>query len=281
MCYTPYIIKNPKPTGGKTLPVPCGKCQKCLQNKANQWHFRLRQESKRQDKAKFITLTYNTTHVPLTPKGYMSLNKEDVTKWLKRLRKAHVKRYGKEHRIKYYLCGEYGSKTERPHYHAIMFNIDEDLVINTWQLGNCHFGDVEGASIMYTLKYMVKPSKIPKHENDDREPEKARMSQNMGSNYITPEIIEWHQKNINRNYVVDNEYKLPLPRYYRERIYTEEQRTRQRKRIIKKKEKQEEKRYRDFKRKYGDDMDKYAWRQHQRKINAIKWKDVNINRDKI
>lgn len=286
MCYTPYIIKNPNILGDRHIPVPCGKCKKCLQNRANEWHFRIRQEVASSDiqKTAFVTLTYDNQNVTITDKGYMSLNWDDVTKFMKRLRKAHYKRYGKKHRIKYYLCGEYGGKTNRPHYHAIMLNVDTDLIEDTWQLGEIHFGDVQGASIMYTLKYMVKPGRIPMHENDDRVPEKSRMSKGIGKKYLdNQEIIKWHNEDKSRFYVQDvGNRKIRLPRYYRDKIYSDEDKLRHHKRMVKKAEKAENKRYKEFKKKYGDDMDKFAYRQHMRKINAMKFdKDNNVNRDKL
>lgn len=285
-CLTPYSIKNPSPTGERVIPVPCGKCVECRKNRANQWHFRLRQEEKRSHNAVFLTLTYDTDHVPITPKGYMSLDKKShLTKFLNLLRKWHYRndKYGKDWRIKYYLCGEYGTLSDRPHYHAIMFNVDKLAIAECWQYGDIHIGDVTGASLMYTLKYMVKEGKIPKHQNDDRIPEFSRMSKKLGSNYLDDERnVKWHKADINRNYIVDlGGIKIPLPRYYRERIYTESERIRQRKRIIKMQNEAEEKRLRDFCRKYGDDFDKYAMRKHQRKINKLNFNNINVNRNKI
>lgn len=287
LCLTPYDIKNPSPSKlERVIPVPCGKCVNCRKNRANQWHFRLRQEEKRSDKAIFVTLTYDTDQVPITKNGFMSLDKtEHLTKWLKILRKWHYTKYDKDHRIKYWLCGEYGGKTNRPHYHAIMFNVDKESIPETWKYGDIHVGNVAGASIMYTLKYMVKDGKIPMHHRDDRVPEFSRMSKNLGLNYIEDKKnVKWHKQDINRNYVVDKGgIKIPLPRYYRERIYTEEERLRQKHKIIKQQQENEEKLLRDFKRKYGEDIDidKYYLRQHYRKRDKLTFKNENVNRNKI
>lgn len=165
-CITPMNIRN-KVTGEWQV-FPCGKCKDCKGRRASGWSFRLMQEEKRSDSALFVTLTYSTSTVPITKNGFMSLSKQDVQKFFKRLRKLLP-----ETKIKYYVVGEYGGKTMRPHYHAIIFNADEQSVISAWGLdrtaiGSIFFGTVTGASVGYTLKYMMKAPKIPLHRNDDR-----------------------------------------------------------------------------------------------------------------
>lgn len=169
----------------------------------------------------FITFTYDTDHVPITNNGFMSLKKSDFQKFIKRLRKVHS---GKK--IVYFNVGEYGGKTNRPHYHAIMFNVDIDKVEKCWNLGFIHVGQVAEASIGYTLKYMMKESKIPMHKNDDRVPEFQHMSKGIGSNYLTPAMLKWHGADLeNRMYCsIDGGKKIAMPRYYKNKIYTEEQR---------------------------------------------------------
>lgn len=68
----------------------------------------------------FITLTYAEGKLP--EHGF--LNYTDFQLFMKRLRKA--KGANKENPIRFYMCGEYGEKGGRPHYHACMFNLDFD-----------------------------------------------------------------------------------------------------------------------------------------------------------
>lgn len=108
----------------------------------------------------------------------MTLDKTHVQLFMKRLRKAQCGN-GKSP-IKYYCCGEYGGKTNRPHYHAILFNAKIELLQDAWQYGSLFYGmDVNEAAVGYTLKYMCKPSRIPMHANDDRLPEFALMSKEL------------------------------------------------------------------------------------------------------
>jgi len=175
-CQTPFTVKTTNKVNGElqSIAVPCGKCPACFARRVSQWSFRLMEEEKVSTSAHFITLTYNTETVSITDNGFMTLNKEHIQKFFKRLRKLH----NKDIRIKYYLCGEYGGITKRPHYHAIIYNCDINLIDKAWGLGSTHFGNVSEASVGYTLKYMSKKGIIPMHKNDDRLPEFALMSKN-------------------------------------------------------------------------------------------------------
>ena len=173
-CITPMTIRH-KYTG-EWHTFPCGKCLQCLKRRASAWSFRLMQEEKRSDSGLFVTLTYDTRSVPITENGFMTLQKQDVQKFFKRLRKLLPGA-----KIKYYACGEYGGHTLRPHYHIILFNADAASVASAWSLdgtpiGHIHYGLVTGASVGYTLKYMMKPAIIPMHSRDDRVKEFSLMS---------------------------------------------------------------------------------------------------------
>lgn len=127
------------------IPIPCGRCDECRIQKSKEWANRLMMEMKYSRCAYFITLTYDELHVPKTfysdPETgeafpALTLVKKDVQDWMKRLRKAFASVYGSpapfsasdpstwydERRVRYYLCGEYGSQTFRPHYHVILFS---------------------------------------------------------------------------------------------------------------------------------------------------------------
>lgn len=206
------------------IPLPCGKCPPCLARRVSGWSFRLRKEGERSLSAQFITLTYNTTHVPISERGFMTLKKKDVQDFMKRLRKRSLSK------LRYYVCGEYGSKNKRPHYHMVLFNADIESVIGAWSLnnkpiGDVHFGDVNGASIGYVLKYMNKPKTVPMHQNDDRIPEFSLMSKRLGDNYLTQNMIQWHKDDLeNRVFIkIEDGKKIPLPRYYKQKMYDEEE----------------------------------------------------------
>lgn len=223
---TPMQIKNKKTAELTT--VPCSKCPECKARRASGWSFRLMQEERVSSSAFFITLTYDTDYVPITRNGFMGLDKKHLQLFFKRLRKAHG---NTGETIKYYAVGEYGGKTYRPHYHIILFNAQLELIEPAWRvkdvpIGHIHFGYVEAASVGYTLKYISKPSRIPLHRNDDRQPEFSLMSKGLGMSYLSDSMVHWHKCDLeNRMYVnLQDGKKASMPRYYKDKIYNDEER---------------------------------------------------------
>lgn len=219
----PITIRNQgDERGGVT--VPCGHCEKCVKRRQSAWSFRLLQEEKVCTSSIFLTLTYGTQKVPITKNGFMTLHKKDAQNFMKRLRKAHPNTA----RLKYYLVGEYGGKTYRPHFHMILFNADIKHIQPAWNQGQIHYGKVEAASVGYALKYMCKAkgSRIPLHRNDDRLPEFALMSKGLGLSYLTEKMIAWHHDDEdNRMYCnLTDGKKISMPRYFKQKIYSDEQR---------------------------------------------------------
>lgn len=195
--------------------VPCGSCPFCSATRRSDWATRLQYESKLHVGSKFITLTYANPH--LTWKDNVpQLNKSDLQKWFKKVRKAGYK-------LRYYAVGEYGSKTFRPHYHVILFGDIPDMVLrNSWNKGQIHIGSVTQASIAYCLGYIVNGKGWQmKHK---RVAPFCTMSRGrgalkgLGSNYLTPQMIAWH-KSGQKNYVLIDGRKRHLPRYYKLKIF--------------------------------------------------------------
>lgn len=215
-CLTPIKIKNKSPDiGGFAYNVvPCGKCPECRRERINSWVFRLTQEERLHSSALFVTLTYETP--PMTDKRFMNLNKKHCQDFFKRLRKATNRKT-----IKYYLSGEYGTKSLRPHYHAIIFDATEKEIEKAWGHGFIHFGTVTPESIAYCAKYIDKPSRIPLFQGDDRLPEFSLMSKRMGANYLTPKKIAWHVQDLKNYLPLPGGFKSKLPRYYRDKIFTD------------------------------------------------------------
>jgi hypothetical protein len=162
LCLTPIRLKNPnyskKPNQSLFLDVPCGKCSACISSHRSLWCWRLQQERKASTSCFFITLTYNDDNIPVDREtGEIHLEKRDVQKWLKRVRKWYP-----NENIRYYLVGEYGDNTHRPHYHCLLFNLPLDLeparkfIEGTWSLGNIQIGYCSDGGIGYVTKYMLK-----------------------------------------------------------------------------------------------------------------------------
>lgn len=217
-CSTPISIADPsKKHKSQRLTVPCGKCGACKHNRRASWAFRLLQELKVSKTAYFITITYSDENIPYDPTtGIITLRKRHLQKFIKRLRKEHSKLT--DHKLRYYAVGEYGSKTNRPHYHAIMFNLYPSLIPDLdriWKNGFIHVGNVNDKSIMYVSKYHVNANK----NQDDQEPEFAIMSRRpgIGSNYIE-KTKDWHREN-QYFHVINNGFPQSLPRFYRDKMF--------------------------------------------------------------
>ena len=152
----------------KSVPFPCGQCLPCRINKRRIWTARMVLESYCHPYSVFVTLTYDDDHLP----DDRQLSKRDAQLFLKRLRKAV-----EPLRIRYYLCGEYGPQTHRPHYHAIIFGLSPahgQIINNCWCKGFCVVGDdCNDLTIQYVAGYVTK--KITK-KDDGNCPEFALMS---------------------------------------------------------------------------------------------------------
>lgn len=235
-CITPFTVKD-KLTGD-SIPVPCGKCPPCFSRRISGWSFRLMQQDKVSYSSHFLTLTYDTKHLPISKNGFPTLTKGqqgDLTLFFKKLRQAHVRLYNKlriplESRryIKYYSCGEYGTQRSRPHYHVLIFDCFTELIQPSWEKGQVHYGFVSEASVGYTLKYMCKQGKIPLHARDDRQPEFSVMSKGLGISYLSAKMRAWHTTSLEeRQYCpLPDGKKIAMPRYYRNKLYTEQQKKR-------------------------------------------------------
>lgn len=130
----------------------------------------------------------------------ISLSKEDLQKFWKRLRK-HYKT-----KCKYLAAGEYGTQTSRPHYHAIVFGLPVDVsnlkyygigsngdtlwtneeLTKVWGKGQVIIGSVTFKSVSYVVRYTIKKWK---HKDEGlnkilgRTPEFLVMSQGIAKRY--------------------------------------------------------------------------------------------------
>lgn len=150
---------------GSGMEIPCGSCEGCRADQAYQWAIRIYQEASLYDRNCFVTLTYDDHHLPADGK----ISKDELQRFWKRLR-----HFGK---LRYFACGEYGERTKRPHYHAIIFGQDfltpDTIQINdnlyscpivseTWGLGNVLISQFNMATACYVAGYVNK--KIGDHD---------------------------------------------------------------------------------------------------------------------
>ena len=193
-CYRPYTAyrsKSGKSSTGKhpivfnkklglkdsEIKIACGQCYGCRMEKSRIWAMRCMHEAKLHDFNYYLTLTYDDEHLAQLPKKN-SLSKRHLQLFWKRLRKAGYK-------FRYYACGEYGEQKERPHYHAILFNLpipdlkyhsttrsghklyNAESINEHWPHGFVVIGNVTFESAAYVARYVMKKrSSKTKHELD-------------------------------------------------------------------------------------------------------------------
>lgn len=148
---TDQQIKSSPPH--RYMEVPCGYCVACLSNRRSAWTIRLWDEFQRSTNSIFVTLTYDDAHLPSDG----MLEREDPKKFFKRFRK-NLNLKG----LRYLLCGEYGGKFKRPHYHVLMFGLPDNrdwwsFIQKNWPLGYVSVFDVNASRIGYMTKYLLKP----------------------------------------------------------------------------------------------------------------------------
>lgn len=108
------------------VPIPCHSCEDCLLKYSREWANRCMMEYSFYEPSEcwFVTLTYDNEHLmtSINDDGLFgaTLNKKDLQDFWKRLRR-YMEYHDLPSRIRYFACGEYGSNTFRPHYHAILY----------------------------------------------------------------------------------------------------------------------------------------------------------------
>lgn len=185
-----------------------------MQSRRDEWTIRLIEESKNAKFSYFITLTYDDESVDLT---YGNVSKEHLQLFFKKLRK----KLGKN-KVRYYAVGEYGTKTYRPHYHLIMVSdivLDSVLVGNVWQYGHNFIGTVTPSSMSYVAKYHVNKTDYPA----GLEKPFVLMSKGIGRNYVN-KMQDYHAESVERAYYSDYEVKKKLPRYWKNKLYSDVER---------------------------------------------------------
>lgn len=187
-CKNPYVTSAMQAYG-------CGQCLPCRINKRREWTHRILLEAMQYEDNCFATLTYGGNEDGAEP---TTLIPEHARNFLKRIRKAIA-----PVRLRFYLVGEYGDQSERPHYHVALFNYPTCRLGNTqynrhgikccstcesvskiWGHGHILLGRLEPHSAAYIAGYVTK--KMTRTDDirlGNRHPEFARMSLRPGIGY--------------------------------------------------------------------------------------------------
>lgn len=198
---------------------------------------------------KFLTFTYDDAHLPASK----SLHARHLTNFWKKLRKELDSWSDSKIQIKYYAIGEYGSRTQRPHYHSITFNLptfytEHPLNLERiWGHGHVHVDPCNAATIGYVIGYVLKKSTNGTYKhftetynihtqekqhrftlshidpNDPREPEYSVMSKKLGLSYLTNATVKYHRSNLNPYCLADGGGKIAIPTYYIDKLFTKKE----------------------------------------------------------
>jgi hypothetical protein len=133
--------------GYQAFELPCGRCIGCRKARARSWALRCTLELAEHEEACWATLTYDERCKP------PSLRKDHLQGWLKRVRK----RMGST-RVRFFASGEYGERTFRPHYHAILYGIPQDSAVPqaAWPHGHVRVDPLTPAAVSYVAGYCSK-----------------------------------------------------------------------------------------------------------------------------
>lgn len=137
-----------------TAEVGCGQCGPCRVNRRRDWVARmLLHHAGHVGESAFITLTYEDKHVPLDAGGVPCLCPGHVRWFMQRLRRSIGS-------LRYCVVGEFGERTKRPHYHAVLWTrsgVDLACAVReAWDKGFVDVGEISEASITYTVSYILK-----------------------------------------------------------------------------------------------------------------------------
>ena len=241
MCLYPKILRNKKYTmnkknGGvvppikdkrtKFVPVGCGKCIECRKQKARNWQVRLTEDLRENKNGKFITLTFNDHELRKLEseikglKGY-DLDNEVCRLAVRRFTERWRKKYKKT--IRHWLVTELGgNNTERVHMHGIVWTDNVEDLEDKWKYGKIWIGQyVNEKTVNYIVKYVNKIDKKHKEYNS-----KIFSSKGIGSGYISrrdSERNKYKKGKTVETYKTRSGIEMALPIYYRNKIYSEEE----------------------------------------------------------
>lgn len=176
MCLRPIKIRNKSLTIGQSdwtqyeLTVPCMQCAECKQLMRDQWYLRAYWQAKytfdNNGWVLFDTLTYDDAHLPhlsdTLPQlrnsilDFPCFSHEHTRRFWVDVRQA-LDRAGYRTDFSYFLCSEYGTdptRTNRPHYHILVYNVDpaldpetmSNIIAKCWKYGRTDGVPYKGSS---------------------------------------------------------------------------------------------------------------------------------------
>lgn len=206
--------------------VACRKCIPCLARARRDWSNRVEVEWQHSENAYFVTMTYDEMNVPRCDTGQPTLEPKHISQFLKDIRNASRIRKGSGLREvrspRFYLCGEYGTKTERPHYHVIFFNLPDKVrnrLREIWGKGFVSVSALNRKRVRYATKYTLTRNMVDCKTTDRVKPFRRTTTSTggIGKQWLTRENIEYALTHLDGRMKTANGFQ-PMPSYYKERL---------------------------------------------------------------
>lgn len=238
MCLYPKLIKNKKYSVNKKnngiipeikdertkwVPVGCGNCEECRKQYARQWQIRLQKEIVGSRNGKFITLTFSNEELNKLKKIVGDEGNAIAILAMRRFLERWRKKYKMS--VKHWFATELGHNgTERIHLHGILWtNESNEEIEKLWKYGHIWVGDyVNEKTVNYIIKYITKVDR-------DHVGFKSRIltSAGIGKRYLNTEDARnnrYKKEGTRETIRLNNGVSVNLPIYYRNKIYSEEER---------------------------------------------------------
>lgn len=209
LCKNPYYSDDIVDCSGERIAIPCGKCRACIVNKQNDLCDRMLCAYQSHKCSAFVTFTYDDEHLVFSERSSRpTLVREHAHRYIDKIR--HMV----DSRFEYYLCGEYGDRFSRPHYHAVFFGLDyiyhKPFFERTWKNGTVKVMSVTSGCFRYVAKYISDAKSRDDYLDYGVEPPFSSMSRGLGF-----EMYSKHFDEIQANgfFMLGNK-RISLPRYY-------------------------------------------------------------------
>lgn len=222
------------------VPVACGKCMECRKAKAREWQVRLAEEVRQDNSGVFVTMSFSDDSLYDIENGIgldgvqysqgivglegYDLDNEIGTRAVRLFLERWRGKYKKS--VKHWLVTELGqNSTERLHIHGLIWTDFEKKkkIDEVWGYGNVFLGSyVNEQTVNYIVKYIS--SVDEKHE--EYMP-KMLVSPGIGKGYLKrfdSKRNKYKKGETIEEYKTRTGIKLNMPIYYRNKLYSEDER---------------------------------------------------------
>ncbi len=204
------------------ITVPCGLCAGCMKDKSRNWRVRLLMEHRYGNHTNciFCTLTISPEHEEKYFDSGRSCLSRLIRSFLDRLRY-----YTRDRKTpKHWFVTELGEEHGRLHFHGFIWDVDFRFheLRKCWKVGFTWFRPLRDASdYTYCTKYISKPA-LEWHKP------MVFTSPGLGKGYVdNKKYFDFHHGDPDyylRMYVDFPRYRYRLPAYYRDKIFTYDER---------------------------------------------------------